>query len=174
SVEALSTTTTSSTIDGICSTVVRTPSSSLWQGMTTEMRLPRNMRRPPREPSSGVRLGRSRGAGAGAAGRDRGARGRPPGELAPRLADLEARPLLQHGRHHARVEEDVDGEEALVRAEALRLADEAARRLGGLAEPDLLEVVARLPHVPELAVDQQLASVDVAVSEPSLADTPRP
>src|SRR5262249_56653080 len=115
----------------------------------------------PHEPWSGVRRGLGRGAGAGAAGGDRGARRGPPGELAPRLADLEARPLLQHGRHHARVEEDVDGEEALVRAEALRLADEAARRLGGLAEPDLLEVVARLPHVPELAVDQQLARIDV-------------
>src|SRR5262249_35683745 len=49
SVDALSTTSTSSTIGGICSIVARTPSSSLWHGMTTEMRLPRNMGTPRRE-----------------------------------------------------------------------------------------------------------------------------
>src|SRR5262249_59734428 len=32
-----------------CSIVARTPSSSLWHGMTTEIRLPRNMRTPRRE-----------------------------------------------------------------------------------------------------------------------------
>src|SRR5205807_9725958 len=62
----------------------------------------------------------------GAAGGERGAGGGLAAELAPGLAELQARPLLQHRGHHARVEEDVDGEEALVGAEALRLADEAA------------------------------------------------
>src|SRR5262249_40967853 len=123
SVDALSTTTTSSTIDGICSTVARTPSSSLWHGMTTEIRLPRNMS-PPGDPRSGVRGGR--GPGAAAAGGQAGTRRLPPREPAPRLAELETGPLLEHGRHHARVEQDVDGEKALVSAEALRLADEAA------------------------------------------------
>src|SRR5439155_5731910 len=60
------------------------------------------------------------------AGGERGAGGGWAAELAPGLAQLQARPLLQHRGHHARVEEDVDGEEALVGAEALRLADEAA------------------------------------------------
>src|SRR5262245_49700363 len=111
-------------------------------------------------------------AGAGAAGGERGPGRLLAGELAPRLADLEARPFLEHGRHHARVEEDVDGEEALVRAEALRFSDEPARRLGGLAEPDLPEVVPRLAHVAELAVDQELARVDVAVGEHRAAQVP--
>src|SRR5262249_3947592 len=166
-------TTTSSTIAGICSIVTRTPSSSLWHGMTTEMRLPRNMRTPLECPRSGVRRGGGRGAaGAGAAGRQAGARRLLPGQFPPRLAELQHRRLLHDRRHHAGIEEDVDGEEALVGAEALRLANEATRLLGGLAEPDLLEVVPRLAHVAELAVDQQLARVDVAVGEHRAAEVP--
>src|SRR5438093_7271504 len=106
------------------------------------------------------------------AGRERGGSGLPPGDPAPRLAELEARPLLQDGGHHARVEEDVDGEEALVGAEALRLADEPPGRLGFAAEPDLPEVVAGVADVAELAVDQQLARVDVAVREHRAAEVP--
>src|SRR4029453_5143932 len=125
SVDALSTTRTSSTIAGICSTVARTPSSSLWHGMTTEMGLPRNMGTPrvgPARPGGGARgpPARGRRRTLGVVARD----------LAPRLAELEARPFLQDGRHHARIEEDVDGEEALVGAEELRFAVEAGGRLG--------------------------------------------
>src|SRR5262249_14186166 len=141
SVDALSTTSTSSTIGGICSIVARTPSSSLWHGMTTEMRLPRNIGSPPAEIASrlrrsGVGRGRGRCAASRSTAGERGARRLPPRQLPPRLPHLQARPLLQDGRHHARIEQDVDGEEALVGAEALRLPDEAPRRLGGLAEPD--------------------------------------
>src|SRR5712692_4492699 len=131
--------------------------------MTTEMRVPRYM-------SFGSSV-RRRGL-ARAAGGERRARGLPAGEPAPGLAQLEARPFLQDGGHQAGVEEDVDGEEALVGAEALRLADEAARLLGLGAEPDLAEVVARVAYVAELAVDEQLAGVDVAVGEHGPAQVP--
>src|SRR4029453_13203445 len=171
SVDALSTTRTSSTIAGICSTVARTPSSSLWHGMTTEMRLRRNMGTPRVwPPRSG---GGGRGTGAGSARGQRRTLGLLARDLTPRLAELEARPFLQDGRHHARIEENVDGEEALVGAEALRLADEPARRLGRLAEPDLPEVVAPLAPVAALAVDGHLAGGKVPVGEFPPAEVPR-
>src|SRR5579885_553757 len=169
SVDALSTTTTSSTSGGICSRTARMPASSLWHGITTEMRLPRYMR-----PSSpGLRVGGDRLARRGrAAGSERRACRRAPGEPPPGAAQLEARPFLQHRRQHAGVEEDVDGEEALVGAEALRLADEPPRLLRRRAEPDAAEVVAALAHVAELAVDQQLARVHVAVGEHRAPEVP--
>src|SRR5581483_7910101 len=71
-------------------------------------------------------------------------RSRAPGEPPPGAAQLEARPFLQHRRQHAGVEEDVDGEEALVGAEALRFADEPPRLFRLRAEPDAAEVVAAL------------------------------
>src|SRR4029453_12505376 len=60
---------------------------------------------------------------------------------------------------------DVEGEEALVGAEALRVADELPGLVGLLAVPDLLEVVVDVADVAELAVDQELAREDVAVRE---------
>src|SRR5262249_49875176 len=141
--------------------------SSLWHGMTTLIRFPRYMR-------SFSLLWRSalRDRRRCAAGRERGACRLAAGEPSPRLPRLQARPLLQDGRHHAGVEQDVDGEEALVGAEAFRLADEAARLLRLLAEPDLAEIVTRFAHVPELAVDEQLARIDVAVGEHRAAEVP--
>src|SRR4029079_14241032 len=68
--------------------------------------------------------------------------------------------------------ENVDCEEALVGAETLRLPDEAPRRLRLVTEPDLLEVVARFPDVAELAVDEQLARIDVAVGEHRATEIP--
>src|SRR5262245_46620278 len=145
------------------------PSSSLWQGITTLMRFPRYMR------ISFVLL-RSvlarRGRGLGAAPGERRHLGLPPRQLAPVFSHLETGPLLQDGRHHARVEEDVHREEALVGAEALRLPDELPRRLRLLGEPDAREVVTMLAHVAELAVDEQLARVHVPIREQCAAEVP--
>src|SRR5207248_7313150 len=157
---------------GIWASTARMPSSSLWNGMTTEMRLLRYMV-PPCGRGASAGDGRARGLDGlrARAGRDRG-----PGLLAgdppPGLAELQARPLLQYRGHHAGVEQDVDREEALVGAEALRLADEAARRLRLAAEPDLPEVVAGVAHVAELAVDEQIAGIDVTVGEHRPAQDP--
>src|SRR5581483_3911522 len=152
--------------------------------MTTEMRLPRYMggllggfERLVRCSPATDRRSPSRLRGdlaVRAARRERRPRGRLLArQAAPELSHLEARPLLQDGRHHAGVEKDVDGEEALVGAETLRLADEATRPLRLRPEPDPLEVVARVTDVPELAVDQELAGIHVAVREHRPAEVPR-
>src|SRR5882724_3018534 len=217
SVEQLSTTTTSSTIAGICARTATMPSCSLWQGITTEMRLPRYIgglqsvparrrcrgwvdaacRRAPRRvrprgarPHDTLELSLAAGrrlrhavrvhgavrdllvvrldcrvhAAVPRTGESRG-RGLRACELAQRAAHLETPPLLQDLRHHPRVEEDVDGEEAFVGAEALGVADETPRLVRLLAVPDLLEIVAGLAHVTELTVDEKLAGVEVTVRE---------
>src|SRR5688572_7891596 len=147
---------------GICAMTARTPSSSLWHGITTLMRSPRYMR----SSSSGFV-----GAAAG------GERGNGwlllPRQPPPRLPRLQTPPLLQYRGQHPRIEENVDREEALVRAEALGLPDEPPRRRRLRPEPDPPEVVPRVPHVPELLVDQELARVHVPVREHRAPQVPR-
>src|SRR6185436_97793 len=96
------------------------------------MRLPSSME-PPREWWTSGGVDGRRGGGlrtVRAAGGERPALRLLARHAAPELSHLEARPLLQNGRHHHGIEQDVDREEALVRAEALRLADEFLGRVG--------------------------------------------
>src|SRR5581483_9260790 len=141
--------------------------------MTTEMRLPRYMggllggfERLVRCSPATDRRSPSRLRGdlaVRAARRERRPRGRLLArQAAPELSHLEARPLLQDGRHHAGVEKDVDGEEALVGAETLRLADEATRPLRLRPEPDPLEVVARVARDLVLVLARDLRDQIVA------------
>ena len=99
-------------------------------------------------------------------------RGPPAHQPAPITAGFQDRPFLEDGQQHPGIEEDVDGEETFVGAEALRVADERPRLIRFLAEPDLLEIVPHVADVPEPMVREQLARIGVAVGEQAGPEIP--